>query len=72
MMPYMDGAATVRALQRLQPGLPFITISGLTDNARISDFAQAANARFLAKPFTTEQVLRTLNEVLGGCPKNPV
>jgi DNA-binding NtrC family response regulator len=58
--------------QKLRPGLPFITISGLTDNARISDFSHAANARFLAKPFTTEQVLRTLDEVLGDSPKNPV
>lgn len=64
MMPFMDGPATVRALHKLNPSLPFVTISGLAENDKVSDMSDLSNAVFLAKPFTTEQVLRTLHEVL--------
>lgn len=64
MMPYMDGAATVRALQKLDPGAKFIAISGLMDNEKVSDLCALGHITFLPKPFTTEQVLTTLDQVL--------
>jgi two-component system cell cycle sensor histidine kinase/response regulator CckA len=64
MMPYMDGPATVRALRKLRPDLPFITISGLGENDRSRELGAGARASFLAKPFTTEQVLHSLQQVL--------
>jgi two-component system cell cycle sensor histidine kinase/response regulator CckA len=64
MMPYMDGPATVRAIQKLSPNMPFVTISGLAENDKVSDMVEIANTAFLAKPFTTEQILITLDQVL--------
>jgi two-component system, cell cycle sensor histidine kinase and response regulator CckA len=64
MMPFMDGIATIRALQKLNPSTRFLAISGLMDNARISQLNELAQVKFLAKPFTTEQILSMLQTVL--------
>jgi two-component system, cell cycle sensor histidine kinase and response regulator CckA len=64
MMPFMDGTATIRALQKLNPGTRFLAISGLMDPARIAQLSELPNVAFLAKPFTTEQVLTMLHSVL--------
>ena len=62
MMPYMDGAATVRALHKLEPNMQFIAISGLMDNEKIAEMSSLGNITFLAKPFTTEQILTVLGQ----------
>ena len=64
MMPFMDGISTIRALQKMDPAVRFIAISGLMDHARISQLKEVGDVHFLAKPFTTEQVLKLLGEVL--------
>jgi two-component system, cell cycle sensor histidine kinase and response regulator CckA len=64
MMPFMDGIATIRALQRLSPQTKFLAISGLMDHARISQLNELSDVKFLAKPFTTEQILSMLESVL--------
>jgi len=64
MMPFMDGPSTIRAIQRLDPQMKFVTISGLMDQSRISQLSEIGNVTFLPKPFTTEQILRTLHDVL--------
>jgi len=64
MMPFMDGIATIRALQRLSPQTKFLAISGLMDHARISQLSELSDVKFLAKPFTTEQILSMLESVL--------
>ena len=64
MMPFMDGIATIRALQKMEPGTKFIAISGLMDQARIGQLNEIGGVNFLAKPFTTEQVLGMLAVVL--------
>ncbi len=63
MMPYMDGPATIRALQKLNPHISIIASSGLTDNARMTEAANGVKA-FLSKPYTAEKLLRTIAEVL--------
>ena len=59
-MPFMDGAATIRALRKLNPTLPIIAASGLppaeTDSLDVN--------AFLAKPYTAEKLLTTLAEIL--------
>jgi CheY-like chemotaxis protein len=62
-MPYMDGAATIRALRRMQPDLKIIAASGLT-NEHSSEMAALAPNAFLAKPYTAEKLLTTISEVL--------
>jgi PAS domain S-box-containing protein len=59
-MPFMDGAATIRALRRLNPSLPIIAASGLPP-AEINELN--AN-RFLPKPYTAEKLLTTLAAIL--------
>lgn len=61
-MPYMDGAATIRALRKINPDLKIISASGLTDSQKeIKDLNVNA---FLLKPFTAETLLTTVARVL--------
>ena len=64
MMPYMDGPATIRAAQRLNPEIRFIVMSGLMENDKVAEIPESAHAVFLAKPFTTEQLLTKLRNLL--------
>src|SRR5215813_6608134 len=59
MMPYMDGPATIRALQKLNPNVRIIASSGLAENSKIEGVKG-----FLPKPYTAERLLNTLAEVL--------
>ena len=62
VMPYLDGPATISALRRLNPNVRIIASSGLSENETLAH--ELANATFLLKPFTTEKLLATVNEVL--------
>jgi PAS domain S-box-containing protein len=62
-MPFMDGAATIRALRKLNPELKIIAASGLTNEHNAEIAALEPNA-FLSKPFTAEKLLTTLAEIL--------
>ena len=68
MMPYMDGPATVRALQRMDPSVRCMAVSGLMENDKVSEMSENGKIVFLAKPFTTEQLLLNLRELLDGVP----
>jgi two-component system, cell cycle sensor histidine kinase and response regulator CckA len=59
-MPYLDGAATIRALRKISPTLPIIAASGLPAAARNELDINA----FLAKPYTAEKLLKTLSSIL--------
>ncbi len=64
MMPFMDGLATIRALRNMDPATKFIAISGLMDQGRIGQLHELGGVEFLPKPFTTEQLLHLLSDVL--------
>ncbi len=64
MMPFMDGAATIRALRKLNPRLKIIASSGLTTNEQSSDLQNLCINDFLAKPYTAEKLLTTLADIL--------
>ncbi len=66
MMPVMDGPQTILALRRLREDLPVIAISGLHKHK--ADVEKVENVRFLAKPFTVDDLLRTVSESLDGTP----
>jgi len=65
MMPYMDGLATIRALQKLNPQVKIIASSGLAENARAIEAANAGVKTFLSKPYTAGKLMEALAEVLG-------
>jgi PAS domain S-box-containing protein len=64
MMPVMDGPATIRALQRLDPEVKIIAVSGLTGNGRMLEATQAGVKSFLPKPYTADRLLKAVAEIL--------
>lgn len=65
MMPYLDGPSTIRALQKLDPGIKIIASSGLSSNDKMFEAVSEGVRTFLMKPYTAEKLLRALAEVLG-------
>ena len=65
MMPFMDGAATIRALRKIDPRVKIIATSGLASSAQKAEVAGLGVNAFLAKPYTAEAILGTLRNVLG-------
>jgi two-component system cell cycle sensor histidine kinase/response regulator CckA len=71
MMPYMDGAATIRALRKIDPTVKIISTSGLATSGQAKEAAGLGVDAFLAKPYTAEALLLTLRDVLGPSPLKP-
>jgi PAS domain S-box-containing protein len=64
VMPFMDGPATIRALQRMNPKVRIIAASGLGTGHHAGEGALEGVSVFLNKPYTAEKLLKTLAEVL--------
>lgn len=64
MMPVMDGFATIQALHRIDPTTKIIAASGLAANGMVAKAAEAGVTNFLAKPFSAETLLTSLERVL--------
>jgi two-component system, cell cycle sensor histidine kinase and response regulator CckA len=64
MMPSMDGLTALRTLQKLNPQLKAIASSGLVANNQISEGANLGIKAFLAKPYTAQELLGTLRQIL--------
>jgi PAS domain S-box-containing protein len=70
-MPVMDGPAAMRALRTICPTIPMVAISGRIEYSQTLEDKPEAPVKFLAKPFTTEQLLQVLHSVLKqrGCER---
>lgn len=64
VMPFMDGPATIRALQRMNPAVKIIAASGLGTAQRAGEGVLEGVSVFLTKPYTAEKLLKTLAQVL--------
>ncbi len=64
MMPSLDSLTIIRTLQKLNPQVPIIVMSGLTSNEIITQLATLGIEAFLAKPFTAWKLLNTLQGIL--------
>lgn len=62
MMPSMDGATTIRTLQRISPHLKAIAISGFISNDKLREASGIKN--FITKPYTIPELLQVLQSVL--------
>lgn len=62
MMPTMDGVIAMRALQRLNPQVKIIAMSGLSTNESL--IQDAGVTAFLPKPCTSEELLIALRQML--------
>ena len=64
VMPFMDGPATIRALQRMNSKVRIIAASGLGAGQHAGEGALEGVSVFLNKPYTAEKLLKTLAHVL--------
>jgi two-component system cell cycle sensor histidine kinase/response regulator CckA len=67
-MPVMDGPSTIEALRTLNPHVRVIAASGYSEDARTSEVERAGAARVLAKPYSAEQLLGAVRDVLDAPP----
>lgn len=63
MMPSMDGALAIRALKEINPHVRIIAMSGLVSSEACFNLLDTDILAFLPKPFTTKDLLTTLNKV---------
>ncbi|MBW4422397.1 MAG: response regulator [Myxacorys californica WJT36-NPBG1] len=59
MMPVMDGEITISTLQKINPQVKIVAVSGLVSS---SQTAGVANSAFLPKPYTAEELIRTVSQ----------
>ncbi len=64
MMPLMDGSTTIITLQRINPQVQIVAMSGLMPNWTTAHNKSLSIKKFLPKPFTTQALLSTLQSVL--------
>lgn len=64
MMPRMDGPALIRALREQNTGVKSIIVTGLGEENRIGEAKAAGVDVVLNKPFTAEQLLANMKQLL--------
>jgi len=68
MMPVMDGLTTIRTLRKIQPQVKMVAVSGLVSNDKLVQARSLGVQRFLYKPYTTKELLKTILDVLSPNP----
>jgi len=63
-MPYMDGAALIRALKKIDPDVRIIAMSGLASTGQTAALRGMKVESFLTKPYSAETLLNTLADLL--------
>ena len=69
VMPIMGGAALARVLRERSPDLRVVFMSGYTQGTLEPSVMDEAATRFLPKPFTSDQLVGTLRELIGEGPR---
>ena len=64
MMPSMNGTVAIRTLQRINPEVKIIAVSGRNFSEQAFRDREITVKAFLAKPYNTETLLTTISEVL--------
>jgi two-component system cell cycle sensor histidine kinase/response regulator CckA len=64
VMPKMGGAAMVKAMRGQRPDVRVVFMSGYTQGALEPSSVDESCTRFLPKPFTADQLVRTLRELV--------
>lgn len=65
MMPGMDGLQTLEQLRRIDPGVVIVASSGLRTSQREAEVLERGAKAFLPKPYSEEQLLSVLYDVIG-------
>lgn len=61
VMPFLDGAGTIRALRRMNPGVKVLAVSGKVE---AKSLLPDIDVSFLAKPFSSERLLVQIHRIL--------
>ena len=64
IMPTMDGATTIRTLQKINPQIKVIATSGLVTSPQAMTAVDADIQAFLVKPYTAKELIKVVNQVL--------
>jgi two-component system, cell cycle sensor histidine kinase and response regulator CckA len=64
MMPSMDGAMAIRTIRKIDAQVKIIAVSGLQWGDKLTEANDSGIKKFLAKPFTTHELLETLHGML--------
>jgi len=64
VMPGMNGRALARELERLQPTIATVFMSGYADHAALEDGVLAPGTHFVAKPFRADQLVDAIRNAL--------
>ena len=67
MMPGMDGKTAIRTLKQINPDLKIIAVSGLIDRQEVVAQLNANVNAYLAKPYSNDDLLKTINEIIRRC-----
>lgn len=65
MMPEMDGHGLVKALRTLDPTIPLIGITGVTDAHAVGRLMELGLFSLIAKPFSVNELLNAIRQALG-------
>jgi signal transduction histidine kinase/FixJ family two-component response regulator len=71
VMPGVSGPKLAEALQQTRPGLPVLFMSGYPDHAVARHNVLEPSVAFIQKPFSSEQMLGRVREVLGTAGRRP-
>ena len=63
VMPRLGGVELAHEMRRRVPGIPVLFMSGYTSSAVLPD-TDLRNAAFIAKPFSTDDLMRRIAELL--------
>jgi len=63
-MPERDGMSLMEEIKRTLPDLPIVVMSGYPTDETISESVKKGAACFIAKPFTPEELIETIRQVL--------
>ena len=72
MMPAMDGITTIRTLQKINPQVKIIAVSGLVSSSQIKAATNSGIQSFLPKPYSAQDLIRTVNQVCRSAPSMPL
>jgi two-component system, cell cycle sensor histidine kinase and response regulator CckA len=64
MMPNMDGSTAISTLQRINPLIPIVAVSGLATSDQINVDKNSQIFAFLPKPYTAIELFGSLSKVL--------
>lgn len=63
-MPVVDGNVTLRGLRKINPAVKVIAVSGMNPDGQVENSDGVEAQFFLVKPYTANQLLKTLAEML--------